>query len=113
MLFFRIPSFLAKPGVFFLAGMCCGAVAVGLSGFAKADVFPVLTAVSFYIQNEYVSRDLDMPRMERAAIEGYLKALQDPYTRYLDPAAHELVQMQVQGSVLGMGFCASVWMQGC
>lgn len=103
MLFFRIPSFLAKPGVFFLAGMCCGAVAVGLSGFAKADVFPVLTAVSFYIQNEYVSRDLDMPRMERAAIEGYLKALQDPYTRYLDPAAHELVQMQVQGSVLGMG----------
>ncbi len=87
----------------FLWGFLLGVGAVMGLGFFSPSPFSVLKVVEFYIRNEYVLRDLDGQQLERGAIEGYLKALNDPYTRYLDPASHELLQMQVQGSILGIG----------
>ncbi len=87
----------------FVCGLLVGIGGVLGLGFFSPSSFSVLKGVEFYIRNEYMLRDLDGQQLERGAIEGYLKALNDPYTRYLDPASHELMQMQVQGSVLGLG----------
>ena len=87
----------------FLCGLLLGIGGVLGLGFFSPSSFSVLKVVEFYIRNEYMLRDLDGQQLERGAIEGYLKTLNDPYTRYLDPASHELVQMQVQGSILGIG----------
>jgi len=87
----------------FFLGLLAGVLLVLGTGFFSPSPFSLLKAVEFYIRTEYVSRDLDAQALERGAIEGYLAALKDPYTSYLDPASHELLQMQVQGSVLGIG----------
>jgi len=87
----------------FLLGLFVGILLVVGTGFFSPSPFSLLKVVEFYIRTEYVSRDVDEQSLERGAIEGYLTALKDPYTRYLDPASHELLQMQVQGSVLGIG----------
>ncbi len=87
----------------FFLGFLAGILLVLGTGFFSSSPFSILKVVEFYIRNEYITRDLDGQRLERGAVSGYLAALNDPYTRYLDPASHELLQMQVQGSVLGIG----------
>jgi carboxyl-terminal processing protease len=87
----------------FFLGMLVGILLIVGTGFFSPSPFSLLKTVEFYIRNEYITRNLDAQKLERGAIEGYIQALKDPYTRYLDPASHELLQMQVQGSVLGIG----------
>lgn len=87
----------------FFLGLLAGVLLVVGTGFFSPSPFSLLKVVEFYIRTEYVSKDVDEQALERGAIDGYLSALKDPYTRYLDPASHELLQMQVQGSVLGIG----------
>jgi carboxyl-terminal processing protease len=62
------------------------------------------------VKSEYVEKDLDINKIVQGAIKGMLKALDDPYTRYMDPQALKREQeagdkiMEIDGkSTEGMG----------
>jgi len=39
------------------------------------------------VRYEYIKKDIDLDIVIQGAIKGMLKALDDPYTRYMDPQA--------------------------
>ena len=53
----------------------------------------------YYVDNE----QLDAEALEQGAIRGIVEALDDPYTAYLDAAAHELSQKGMEGKFEGIG----------
>jgi carboxyl-terminal processing protease len=56
------------------------------------------------IFNEYVDKDkLDAAELSKAAIEGMLEALDDPYSTYLDPTAYQASVESYKGSYEGIG----------
>jgi carboxyl-terminal processing protease len=56
------------------------------------------------IFQDYVERDkLDASQMSQAAIEGMVKALDDPYTSYLDPETYQLTLSSLAGKFEGIG----------
>jgi carboxyl-terminal processing protease len=56
------------------------------------------------IFQDYVERDkLDASKMSQAAIEGMVKALDDPYTSYLDPETYQLTLSSLEGKFEGVG----------
>jgi carboxyl-terminal processing protease len=61
------------------------------------------------IFNDYVDQSrLNSANMSRAAIEGMLQALDDPYTSYLDPQDYVLGQSLLEGSYEGIGAYVTV-----
>jgi carboxyl-terminal processing protease len=61
------------------------------------------------IFNDYVDQSrLNSANMSRAAIEGMLQALDDPYTSYLDPQDYALSQSLLGGSYEGIGAYVTV-----
>jgi len=56
------------------------------------------------IFQDYVDRDrLDADTLAQGAIRGMVKALDDPYTAYLDTAAYELSLRSLEGKIEGIG----------
>ncbi len=56
------------------------------------------------ILDEYVDRDqLDTSALSRAAIEGMLDVLDDPYTSYLDAETYQLGLSSLEGEIEGIG----------
>ena len=53
----------------------------------------------YYVDNE----QLDAEALEQGAIRGIVEALDDPYTAYLDAAAHELSLKGMEGKFEGIG----------
>ncbi len=73
-----------------------------LSGTA-GGLEPVEEAIK-YLRQEYVEPDkLDSQEMSRAAIEGMLDELDDPWTYYLSPETYQLHQKSRQGRYHGIG----------
>jgi len=56
------------------------------------------------IFDDYVDKDqLDASTLSRAAIEGMLEALDDPYTSYLDAETYQLGRSSLEGEIEGIG----------
>jgi len=67
--------------------------------------FEVLTL----IRDEYIEKDVDMEKVVQEAIRGMLKALDDPYTRYMDPQSLKREQEDMfLGHFGGLGIIISV-----
>ncbi|MDD5015751.1 MAG: S41 family peptidase [Atribacterota bacterium] len=67
--------------------------------------FEVLNLVRF----EYVKKDVDIDEVIQGAIKGMLKALDDPYTRYMDPQALKREQEDMfLGHFGGLGIIISI-----
>jgi len=67
--------------------------------------FEVLTL----IRDEYIEKDVDMENVVQEAIRGMLKALDDPYTRYMDPQSLKREQEDMfLGHFGGLGIIISV-----
>jgi carboxyl-terminal processing protease len=61
------------------------------------------------ISSEYVDQTrLDSANMTRAAIEGIIDTLDDPYTAYLSPAEYNGFLISLQGEYAGIGAIVSV-----
>lgn len=61
------------------------------------------------IRNEYIKKDVDLNKVIQGAIRGMLKALDDPYTRYMDPQALKREQEDMfLGSFGGLGIIISI-----
>ncbi|MGD0796042.1 MAG: S41 family peptidase [Dehalococcoidales bacterium] len=61
------------------------------------------------ISKNYVELSkLDSTNMTRAAIEGIIDALDDPYTTYFTPSEYQLIQSSLAGEFYGIGAVVSV-----
>lgn len=66
----------------------------------KLDIF--LEALSL-VKNQYVKKDLDDTKLVYGSIRGLLAALDDPYTRFMDPRAYREMAIRLQGEYSGIG----------
>ena len=58
----------------------------------------------FFIFQDYVDKSkLDSTALSRAAIEGMVEALDDPYTAYVDPEDYKLTMSGFEGKIDGIG----------
>jgi carboxyl-terminal processing protease len=73
----------------------------------QVDQTPGLDVVAqawTYINQDYVDKSkVDSAALSRAAIEGMVEALDDPYTAYIDPEAYKLTMSGFEGKIDGIG----------
>lgn len=55
------------------------------------------------VSDRYYGKNVDQQRMTYAAIRGMLEALNDPYTRFLDPNEAKEMREQNEGNFVGIG----------
>ena len=72
------------------------------------NIEPFFESLSL-IRNEFIEKDIDLNKIIQGAIKGMLKALDDPYTRYMDPQAFKREQEDMfLGYFGGLGVIISV-----
>jgi len=79
--------------------------ALGINASPSTDLaLEVVEEVWGIIFEDYVDRDrLDASVLSRAAIEGMVEALDDPYTSYLDTQTYQLKSSRLEGKFEGIG----------
>ncbi|MGH2522563.1 MAG: S41 family peptidase, partial [Anaerolineales bacterium] len=55
------------------------------------------------VHDEYVDQPLDDTELMRGAIEGMMKALDDPHSSYMDPASYRIATTDQSGELEGIG----------
>ena len=55
------------------------------------------------VKNDYVDKDLDNSDLIYGSIKGLLEALDDPYTRFMEPKAYKEMKIRLSGSYSGIG----------
>jgi len=55
------------------------------------------------VKNEYVDKKLDNKKLVYGSIRGLLAALDDPYTRFMEPSAFKEMKVRMGGSYSGIG----------
>lgn len=55
------------------------------------------------VKNDYVNKDLDDQKLVYGSIRGLLEALDDPYTRFMEPKSYKEMKMRMSGSYSGIG----------
>lgn len=61
------------------------------------------------VRSEYIEKDVDLDKIVQGAIRGMLKALDDPYTRYMDPQSLKREQEDMfLGHFGGLGIIISI-----
>ena len=72
------------------------------------NIEPFFESLSL-IRSEFIEKDIDLNKIIQGAIKGMLKALDDPYTRYVDPQAFKREQEDMfLGYFGGLGVIISV-----
>lgn len=86
---------------------------VGANGKTNEEVLfdnlePFFEALNL-LRFEYIKKDIDLDKVIQGAIRGMLKALDDPYTRYMDPQALKREQEDMfLGYFGGLGIIISI-----
>jgi len=55
------------------------------------------------VRNDYVDKNLEDQKLVYGSIRGLLDALDDPYTRFLEPKSYKEMKMRMAGSYSGIG----------
>jgi carboxyl-terminal processing protease len=55
------------------------------------------------VKNDYVNKGLDDQKLVYGSIRGLLGALDDPYTRFMEPTSYKEMKMRMSGSYSGIG----------
>ena len=55
------------------------------------------------IKNDFVEKNLDDQKLVYGSIKGLLEALDDPYTRFMEPKAFNEMQIRMSGTYSGIG----------
>jgi len=55
------------------------------------------------VKNDFVHKDIDDQKLVYGSIKGMLSALDDPYTRFVEPKAYKEMQLRMSGSYSGIG----------
>lgn len=78
-----------------------------LPGLKSTDPHPLLSQVRQLLNEHYIAPLPDDKKLEYGAAEGYVNAVGDPYTRFVEPAPHELETQSLQGEYGGVGMTLS------
>ncbi len=55
------------------------------------------------VKNDYLEKNLDNTKLMYGSIRGLLESLDDPYTRFLEPASYKEMKIRLSGSYSGIG----------
>ncbi len=86
-----------------LAGFAGGVAARGLWARVRPEGHPLLSEAETLLQAHYLHELPPSVSLERGMIRGMLEVVGDPFTVYLDPAAHELMTDTLTGEYGGIG----------
>lgn len=81
------------------------AATTNLTYFKSLDL---IRKVLELIKSDYVEENIDEQKLIYGAIEGMLKKLDDPYTRFMEPKNFADMQTETQGEFGGLGIVISV-----
>jgi carboxyl-terminal processing protease len=81
------------------------ATSTNLTYFKSLDL---IRKVLELIKSDYVEENLDEQQLIYGAIEGMLKKLDDPYTRFMEPKVYKEMQVETQGEFGGLGIVISI-----
>ena len=74
----------------------------GFYGYGNEE-FPLLSTVKDYLKQDYVEKNIDDKKLEYGAIRGLLSALDDPYTRFMEPKSFQEMKVRMSGEFYGIG----------
>ncbi len=89
----------------FSAGNSLQASSTNLTYFKSLDL---IRKVLELIKSDYVEENIDEQKLIYGAIEGMLKKLDDPYTRFMEPKSFKEMQVETQGEFGGLGIVISI-----
>lgn len=81
------------------------AASTNLTYFKTLDL---IRRVLELVKSDYVDENVDEQQLIYGAIEGMLKKLDDPYTRFMEPKVFKEMQTETQGEFGGLGIVISV-----
>jgi carboxyl-terminal processing protease len=106
---------------FFFRGIFLCGVIVSLLLFSPGnELFASTTNLTYFksldlirkvlelIKSDYVEENIDEQKLIYGAIEGMLKRLDDPYTRFMEPKSFKEMQVETQGEFGGLGIVISI-----
>lgn len=105
--FFRylVPLFILSGLLLFLFNDSASATSTNLTYFKSLDL---IRKVLELIKSDYVEENLDEQKLIYGAIEGMLKKLDDPYTRFMEPKVYKEMQVETHGEFGGLGIVISI-----
>lgn len=105
--FFRyiVSLFVLSGLLLFLFNNSASATSTNLTYFKSLDL---IRKVLELIKSDYVEENLDEQQLIYGAIEGMLKKLEDPYTRFMEPKVYKDMQVETQGEFGGLGIVISI-----
>lgn len=105
--FFRrvMPLFILCGLLLFLCNTSASAASTNLTYFKSLDL---IRKVLELIKSDYVEENLDEQKLIYGAIEGMLKKLDDPYTRFMEPKVYKEMQVETHGEFGGLGIVISI-----
>lgn len=89
----------------FWTGGAAMASSTNLTYFKSLDL---IRKVLELIKSDYVEENIDEQKLIYGAIEGMLKKLDDPYTRFMEPKSFKEMQVETQGEFGGLGIVISI-----
>lgn len=87
------------------SGSSASASSTNLTYFKSLDL---IRKVLELIKSDYVEENIDEQKLIYGAIEGMLKKLDDPYTRFMEPKSFKEMQVETQGEFGGLGIVISI-----
>jgi len=95
-----IPALLLIVGLLLAVGEPLWATSTNITYFKSLDL---IRKVMEIIKSDYVDEAVDEQKLVYGAIEGMLKTLDDPYTRFMEPKSFKEMQVETQGEFGGLG----------
>lgn len=86
--------------LFFIFGFT--AIAVRAQGELERKLETYLQVLDI-VKNDYVEKNLDDQKLVYGSIRGLLDALDDPYTRFMEPKAYKEMKVRMSGTYSGIG----------
>jgi carboxyl-terminal processing protease len=102
---FTVSLFVLSGLLLFLFNNSASATSTNLTYFKSLDL---IRKVLELIKSDYVEENLDEQQLIYGAIEGMLKKLEDPYTRFMEPKVYKDMQVETQGEFGGLGIVISI-----
>ena len=91
--------------LFTLVNNSAFATSTNLTYFKSLDL---IRKVLELVKSDYVEENVDEQKLIYGAIEGMLKKLDDPYTRFMEPKNFKEMQVETQGEFGGLGIVITV-----
>lgn len=80
----------------------------GSVNLGGTDEFEILKTVEKHIQRDFYKKDIKDDKLLTGAIKGMLAALDDPYTRYMEPQPFNQMQSDQGGEFEGVGIVITI-----